>query len=131
MPPPQTVIARIDSLPTSPYNGTEYVGVVITSGVPSYFMVSGVHLNRIRSVNWLPKNPATVQFQMRNMILIDETKGTFMVQVTDNYLDTTDRAGKIIFTLDDNTTLHAPVKTYGRVSVMPIWTAPNQGLITG
>ena len=131
MPLPQPTIASIDSLPPSKFQGTEYVGVIITSGVPSYFKITGGNLDRIKSVNWLPKDPASLQFQTRNLILLDNTVGTFMIRVTDNYLDTTDRGGKLIFTLDNGTTLSAPVKTYGPISVMPIWTAPDQGLITG
>jgi hypothetical protein len=57
--------------------------------------------------------------------------GTFMVMVTDNFLYDDDRAGHISFRLDDGTTLTAPVKTYGRVSVGPLWQSPEQGLITG
>lgn len=126
-----TSIAQIQSLPGSPYNGTGLVGIVITNGVPSYFKVIGSELNRIVSVNWYPENPASVKFTTRDMILVDNTLGTFMVMVTDNYLYDNDRGGHISFRLDDGTTLTAPVKTYGRVSVGPLWTAPDQGLITG
>lgn len=126
-----TTIAKIQALPTSPFEGSGLVGVVITSGVPSYFNLAGSGLNRIVSVNWYPKNPASVIFEMRQLILLDNTQGTFMIRVTDNLLDTTDRAGRISFQLDDGTTLSAPVITYGPVSVGPLWTAPGQGLITG
>lgn len=126
-----TTIASIEGLPSSPYNGTGIVGIVITSGIPSFFKVIGSDLNRIVSVNWYPENVASVKFKMRNMILIDNTLGTFMVQVTDNYLYDNDRGGHISFRLDDGTVLTAPAKTYGRVSVGPLWTAPDQGLITG
>jgi hypothetical protein len=126
-----TTIANIQALPTSPFQGTGIVGVVITSGVPSYFKLEGSDLQRIVSVDWYPKNPASVLFEMRQLILLDNTLGTFMVRVLDNYLSTTDRAGYISFRLDDGTTLQAPVKTYGPVSVGPLWTAPEQGLITG
>ena len=54
-----------------------------------------------------------------------------MIQVLDNYLNTCNRGGKLSFRIDDGTTLHFPVITYGRVSVGPLWTAPDQGLITG
>jgi len=131
MPLPNTVIALIQALPSSPYNGSGLVGVIITSGVPSYFKIVGANLNRIVSVNWYPKNPASVLQESRNIILLDNTQGTFMIQVLDNYLDITDRGGHISFRLDDGSTLQAPVKTYGPISVMPIWTAPDQGLITG
>lgn len=126
-----TVITSIDALPWSPFNGTGTVGIVITSGIPSYFKVTGVDLDRIVSVNWYPENPSTVLFETRQMILIDDTIGTFMVMVKDNYLYDFDRGGHISFRLDDGTTLTAPVQTYGRVSVMPLWTDPTQGLITG
>jgi len=126
-----TSIAQIQALPNSPFNGTGIVGIVITNGIPSYFKVIGSELNRIVSVNWYPENPASVKFTTREMILVDDTLGTFMVQVTDNYLYDNDRGGHISFRLDDGTTLTAPVRTYGRVSVGPLWQAPDQGLITG
>jgi len=126
-----TTITNIQALPTSPFEGTGTVGIVITSGVPSYFKLSGFDLNRIISVRWFPKNPASVVFEMRQLILVDNTVGTFMVRVLDNLLDIRDRAGRISFTIDDGTTLSAPVRTYGPVSVMPLWSSPEQGLITG
>jgi len=126
-----TTIAIIQALPTSPYEGSGLVGVVITSGIPSYFKLTGSALNRITSVQWYPKNPASVMFEMRQLILIDNTQGTFMIRVTDNLLDINDRGGHISFQLDDGTTIAAPVITYGPVSVGPLWTAPGQGLITG
>lgn len=126
-----TTIASVKALPCSPYDGTGIVGIVITNGVPSYFEVTGSDLNRIISVNWYPENVASVKFNMRNMILIDNTRGTFMVMVTDNFLYDYDRAGHISFRLDDETTITLPVRTYGRVSVGPLWQSPEQGLITG
>jgi hypothetical protein len=126
-----TTIAAIQALPSSPFQGSGLVGIVITSGVPSYFRLTGTNLNHIVSINWYPKNPASVLFTTRQLILVDDSEGTFMIQVIDNYLDITDRGGKISFRLDDGTTLSAPVKTYGRVSVGPMWTAPGEGLITG
>lgn len=126
-----TTIASVQALPSSPYEGSGIAGIVITSGVPSYFKLEGSNLNRIVSVNWFPRNPSSVLFEMRQLILVDNTIGTFMVRVLDNYLSTTDRGGKIAFRLDDGTALYVPVKTYGPVSVGPLWTAPGQGLITG
>jgi len=126
-----TTIARIQALPTSPFEGSGMVGIVITSGIPSYFKLIGSELNRITSFNWYPKHPASVQFEIRQLILVDNTQGTFMVRVTDNFLDIRDRGGRISFQLDDGTTMSAPVTTYGPVSVGPLWTAPGQGLITG
>ena len=126
-----TIITNIQALPTSPFEGTGTVGIVITSGVPSYFKLSGVDLNRIVSVRWFPQNPNSVIFEMRQLILVDNTIGTFMVRVLDNLLDITDRGGRVSFAIDDGTTLSAPVRTYGPVSVMPLWSAPDQGLITG
>ena len=107
------------------------MGIVITSGVPSYFKVIGANLNRIVSVTWYPANPSSLLFQSRNLILVDNTVGTFMIKVINNYLNTFDRAGYISFTLDDSTNLTFPVRTYGPVSAGPLWTAPDQGLITG
>lgn len=126
-----TTIAQIQALPYSPFNGTGIVGIVITNGIPSYFKVIGSELNRIVSVNWYPDNPASVKFNIREMILVDNNLGTFMIQVTDNFLYDNDRGGHISFRLDNGTTLTAPVKTYGRVSLGPLWQAPDQGLITG
>jgi len=125
-------IASIISLPSSPYNGSGVVGIIITSGVPSYFKITGSSLDRIVSVNWYPKNPASVlQESSGTITLLDNTQGTFMIRVLNNYLDINDRGGHLSFRIDDGSTLQAPVKTYGPISVMPIWTAPNQGLITG
>jgi hypothetical protein len=124
------VITSIEGLPSSPFNGTPYVGVIITSGFPSYFKISGANLDRIVSVQWYPQNPASVLMEMRQVILVDNTTGTFMVQVLDNYLDKCDRGGRLSFRLDDDSTLHYPVKTYGPVSIGPLWD-PGPGLITG
>jgi len=126
-----TTIASIQALPTSPFEGSGIVGIVITSGIPSYFKLTGSDLNRITSFNWYPKNPASVKFEVRQLILVDNTQGTFMVRVIDNLLDTNDRGGRISFQIDDGSTFSAPVMTYGPVSVGPLWTAPGQGLITG
>jgi hypothetical protein len=126
-----TVITKIQALPASPFNDTGFAGIVITSGLPSYFKVEGANLDQIISVNWFPKNPSSVLFEIRELILVNNNVGTFMIRVLDNYLDTNDRGGKISFRLDDDTTLHYPVKTYGPVSLGPLWTAPDQGLITG
>jgi len=126
-----TVIASLKTLPGSPFNGSEYVGIAITSSVPTFIRVTGADLDDIESVNWYPVNPGSLKFTMRGMLLIDNTLGTFMVAVDDNYLDTTDRGGYISFRLTDGTTLNYPVKTFGRVSLTPLWTSPEQGLITG
>lgn len=126
-----TIITSIIGLPCSPYNGSDLVGVVITSGVPSYFKVSGNELDNIVSVNWYPKNPNSVLFETRELILIDDNEGTFMIKVLDNYLNINDRAGHISFRLLNDTTLTFPVITYGPVSATPLWTPPSQGLITG
>jgi hypothetical protein len=129
--PLTTTIDNIQTLPGSPYNGSGLVGIVITNGIPTFFKVTGSNLDRIVSVNWYPEHAATVQFKKRDMILVDNTTGTFMIMVTDNYLYDTDRGGHISFRLDDGTTLTSPVKTFGRISVSPLWTSPDQGLNTG
>lgn len=126
-----TTIVDIQALPSSPFNGTGIAGVIITSGVPSFFRLTGSELQRIVSVQWYPKNPGSVLFEMRQLILLDNTEGTFMVQVLNNYLDTRNRGGHLSFRLDDGTTLTTPVKTYGPLSLMPLWSAPDAGLITG
>lgn len=126
-----TTIAAIQALPCSPYDGSGKVSIVITSGVPSYFRLTGSDLDQITNIQWLPKKPGSVLFEMRQLILVNNTEGTFMVRVVNNLLDTTDRAGKLSFRLSDGTTLSAPVVTYGPVSMGPLWTAPGQGLITG
>lgn len=126
-----TIIISVQALPTSPYEGTGLVPIVITSGVPSYFRLNGVDLDRIVSLRWIPKHPGTVLFETRQLILVNSAEGTFMVRVLDNYLDINDRAGRIIFTLDDENTLSAPVITYGPVSIGPLWSSPNSGINTG
>lgn len=126
-----TTITSIQALPSSPYNGSGLVSIIITNGVPSYFKISGYNLDRIVSTNWYPENANSVEFETRELILIDDTTGTFMVMVTDNFLSDIDRAGHISFRLDDGTTLTQPVKTYGRVSIGPLWLSSDQGLQTG
>lgn len=125
-----TTITNICTLPTSPYEGSGFSGIVITSGIPSYFSIQGINLDGITSVRWFPRNPASVLFEIRDIILVDSTLGTFMVRVIDNFLDTTDRAGVLSFTLVSGEVLSFPVKTYGPVAVGPLWTAPQSGLNT-
>jgi hypothetical protein len=124
-------ISNIIALPTSPFQGSGLVGIVITSGVPSYFKLEGTELNRITDVNWYPNNPASVAFITRQLILVDQTMGTFMIKVTDNYLSVTDRGGRLSFRIDTGETITFPVKTYGPVSYQPLWTSPYEGLNTG
>lgn len=126
-----TTITAIQALPSSPFEGSGLVGIVITSGIPSFFRLTGANLDGIISTRWFPKNPGSVQFEMRELILVDNTEGTFMVRVTNNFLDNRNRGGRISFTLINGTTLTAPVETYGPISVGPLWQAPGQGLITG
>lgn len=130
-PPVTTVISSIQALPTSPFTGNDPVGIVITSGIPSYFKITGSNLDRIVSFNWYPKDPNGVLFETRKLVLFDNTMGTIMVRVMDNYLDTTDRGGKLSFQIVDGTTISFSVTTYGPVSVGPLWTHASQGLITG
>lgn len=126
-----TTITNIIALPTSPYQGTGIVSIVITSGVPSYFKIEGTSLDKIVDVNWYPKNTTSVNFEIRKLILINKSAGTFMIKVTNNFLSTTDRGGKISFRLDTGETITFPVKTYGPVSYQPLWTSPYEGLNTG
>jgi len=126
-----TVISHIQTLPSNPFPGCRVAGIIITSGVPSYFKVCGEHLENIVSVNWYPARHSSVKFEMRQLVLVDCHIGTFMVKVIDNQLDTCDRAGSLIFKLADGTNIPYPVKTYGPVSAGPLWHSPQQGLITG
>ncbi len=128
-----TVITSIDALPFSPFQGSEFIGIVITSGVPSYFRITGVELDRITDITWFPLNPSSLDFITRQLILTDDTatEGTFLVKVNDNYLNITDRGGKLSIRLDTGETLSYPVKTYGFVSYQPLWQSPYDGLITG
>ena len=123
-----TTILSIHALPTSPFEGSGLVAIVITSGIPSYFKITGSDLNRIVSFNWYPKNLASVIFETRQLILIDNTQGTIMVRVLDNLLNTNDRGGRLSFQLDDGTVITAPVVTYGPVSAGPLWQAPSAGM---
>ena len=126
-----TTITNIIALPTSPFQGSGIVGIVITSGVPSYFKLEGHGLNNIIDVNWYPANPASVEFVTRNLILVDASVGPFMIKVTNNLLSTVDRAGRLSFRLKTNETITFPVRTYGPVSYQPLWTSPYEGLNTG
>lgn len=126
-----TSISSIDALPGGPFNGTGTVGIVITSGIPTFFKIVGAELNGIISVRWYPKNPGSLLFEVRNIILVDNTYGSFMIMVKDNYLNSNDRAGRVSFRLNDGTVIDYPTKTWGPVSAGPLWTSPEQGLITG
>lgn len=126
-----TTIVSVETLPYSPFAGTGTVGIVITNGVSTYIKVAGIDLEGIVSVNWYPKRVGSVKFTEREMILVDSTLGTCMVQVTDNYLLDNDRGGYLSFRLTNGTVITWPVKTFGRVSLGPLWQAPDQGLITG
>lgn len=126
-----TTIIGIDLLPTNPFAGSQLVALIITSSVPSYYRVRGIDLQDIVHVAWYPENPNSVLFETRQIILLNNTEGTFMIRVVDNYLDTTDRKGKISFRLIDGTTLSFPVQTVGPVSTGRLWIAPTDGLITG
>lgn len=126
-----TIITQIQALPTSPFEGTGFVGIVITSGVPSFFKISGEGLDSVKSIRWYPKNPGSVKFELRELILVDSTVGTFMVRVVDNMLDIHDRAGFISIATTQGETFTFPVKTYGPVSAMPLWKPTDAGLITG
>ncbi len=126
-----TTITNIIGLPASPFQGTGLIGIVITSNVPTYFKLEGIGLDKITDVNWYPANPSSVEFVTRKLILVDNTVGTFMVKVTDNFLSITDRAGRLSFRLDTGETITFPVRTYGPVSYQPLWQSPYEGLITG
>lgn len=126
-----TTITNIFALPTSPFQGSGTVGIVITSGVPSYFKLEGAELDKIVNVTWYPKNPASVEFDTRQLILLNPTLGTFMIRVTDNQLSTTDRAGRLSFRLESDETITFPVRTYGPVSYQSLWTSPYSGINTG
>lgn len=126
-----TSITNIIGLPTSPFQNTGIVGIVITPNVPSYFKVEGIELYNVSDVNWYPANPASVKFETRNLILVDSMTGTFMIKVTDNFLSASDRKGKISFRLKSGETITWPVQTYGPVSYAPLWQSPYNGLNTG
>lgn len=128
---PTTTIVSCETLPFSPYAGSGLVGIVITSGVPTFFKLVGANLDQIVSVNWYPEHAGSVQFKMRQLILVDNTMGTFMVQVTNNLLNDCDRGGHISFRINDGTTQVLPVKTFGKVSLVPLWQSPEAGLNTG
>ena len=128
-----TTITNIIALPTSPFQGTGTVGIVITSGVPSYFKIEGTSLDMIESVNWYPVLPGSVNFETRQLQIVDAaaTVGTFMIKVTNNFLSISDRGGKLSIRLTTGETITFPVKTYGPVSYQPLWTSPYEGLNTG
>lgn len=126
-----TTVTSILTLPNGPFNGSRTVGIIITSGVPTYLKVTGTDLNRIVDVNWYPEKPGTVLFEKRNLILVDNTIGTCMITVTNNYLYDYDRGGRLIFKIDNGRSITVPVRTFGRVSLLPLWSDPGSGLITG
>lgn len=123
-----TTITEIVALPSSPYQGTGTVGIVITSGVSSYFKITGYELDKLVDVSWYPTNLSSVDFTVRDIILLNPTLGTFMIQVTDNFSDISDRGGRISFRTNLGNTISFPVKTYGPMSVQPMWRNPYDGL---
>jgi len=120
-----TTIASINGLPCSPFNGTGIVGIIITNSTPSFFMVEGSDLDRIVDVKWYPEHPSSVKFETRDMILIDNTLGTFMVMLIDNYYNDCDRGGHISFRLDDETTIAFPAMTFNPVVCKTPWVSPT------
>ena len=126
-----TTITNIIALPRDPLQGSGLVSIFITSNVPSYFKIVGVGLDKITNVTWYPLNAGSVDFETRQLILVDNTLGTFMIKVTNNFLSATDRAGRLSFRLDTGETITFPVKTYGPVTYTPLWQGPYEGLSTG
>lgn len=128
-----TTITNIIALPTSPFQGTGIVGVVITSGVPSYFKIEGTNLDLIDHVTWYPLDPTSINFEVRQLQIADTnaTIGTCMIKVVNNFLSIADRGGKLSFRLVTGDTISFPIKTYGPVSHQPLWTSPQSGLNTG
>lgn len=120
-----TTIASINGLPCSPFNGTGIVGIMITNSTPSFFMVQGSELGRIVDVKWYPKHPSSVKFETRDLILVDDTLGTFMVMLIDNYYNDENRGGHISFRLDDDTTIAVPAETFNPVRVNTPWVSPT------
>lgn len=124
-------ITSIKALPCSPYDDSDLVGIVITSGIPSYFKVVGTDLDQIESVTWYPKSPNSVEFRIRQLALVDPTQGTFMIQIINNQLNVTDRAGTVSFRAYDGSTISFKAITYGPVSIGTLWRPAQQGLTTG
>jgi len=122
-------ITCVESLPFGPYNGSGKAGIIITNGCPSYFKVTGVNLDLIIDFDWYPRNPGTIEFKTRGMILVDNCLGTCMVMVIDNQYSTVDRGGHLSFRLIDDTVITVPVVTYGQLG--HLWTSPYQGIDTG
>lgn len=125
-----TVIASIRPM-FGCFPPSDQIPLIITSGVPSTYELTGTALDQIDSVNWYPSNPGSLKFRNGQLTLVDSNRGSFFIEVLDNYLDVTDRKGRICFRLLDGSVLSYPVRTIGPVSAMPLWTAPTQGLITG
>lgn len=126
-----TTITEIFALPASPYQGMGVVGIIITSGVSSYFRLSGTNLDHIDNITWYPKSPGSVEFVTRELILVNPNMGTFMIKVTNNFLYNYDRGGRLSIRLDTGETITFPVITYGPVSYQALWQSPYEGLITG
>jgi hypothetical protein len=127
----ETFIISVESLPTSPFNGTGTVGIVITSGVPSYLKVTGTGLDGIVDTQWYPENPTSVKFVMKQLTLLNPQEAVCMVMVTDNYLNNNNRAGYLSFRLTNGITISFSVETYGPVSYQSLWRPNQEGLNTG
>ena len=124
-----TVITSIEGLPCSPFTDTCDVGIIITSGAPTYFKITGSNLSGITRFDWYPRNHDSVLFKTRQLILVNECLATCMVMVTNNFHSLTNRGGHLSFRLEDGTVLTYPVRTFGQLG--QLWTSPYQGINTG
>lgn len=126
-----TTILSVDLLPQNPFAGSGVVAIFVTNSVPSYFRVTGIDLKNIVQVDWYPIVRNSIEFETRQMIFVDNMTATFMIKVIDNFLDVTDRGGKISFRINDGSSISFPVKTVGPAVLGRLWQSPNEGLIIG
>jgi hypothetical protein len=124
-------IHNIATLPGNYPIGIKGVPILITSGVTTYYRIIGANLEEIQSVEWYPKQPSSLMFSVRQLILVSSSEATFSITVKDNFLDASDRQGVINFLHKDGQSITYTAFTVGPVSASPLWQSPQSGLATG
>ena len=126
-----TTISNVSTMPGCPFGSTGVVFIIITPGIPTYFHITGMGLTHIESIRWFPENPSTVKYIIRDIVLLNDQEGSFVIEVIDNSLDPSNRHGSISFSLSDGNVISFHTSTFGPVTVGPLWQSPQSGINTG
>jgi len=90
------------------------VQIDISVAVSNIYIVSGVNLDQIVSVNWYPARRDQIAFNMLPWRTYSPVSGqaTFGIIVTNNFTYDYQRGGSISFRLTDQSTIAVPAETY-------------------